>query len=45
MNKISIEIIVNKFVTVVPEHVDLVPSEDGQLTETDSPWTVLTITL
>jgi hypothetical protein len=38
--------------TVVPEHVDLTPSEDGQLTETrkgnkylqiESNWTVLTI--
>jgi hypothetical protein len=40
------------FVIVVPEHVDLMPSEDGQLTETctgniylqiESHWTVLTI--
>jgi hypothetical protein len=39
-------------VTVVPEHVDLMPSEDGQLTETskgnnflqiESHWMVLTI--
>jgi hypothetical protein len=40
------------FVTVVSEHVDLVPSEDGQLTETykgyvqiDSHWRALTIIL
>jgi hypothetical protein len=41
-------------VIVVPEHVDLMPSEDGQLTETckgskylqiESHWTVLTIIL
>jgi hypothetical protein len=41
-----------KFVIVVSEHVDLVPSEDGQLTETykgnkylqiESHWMVLTI--
>jgi hypothetical protein len=42
------------FVIVVSEHVDLLPSEDGQLTETckgnkylqtESHWTVLTIIL
>jgi hypothetical protein len=42
------------FVTVVPEHVDLMTSEDGQLTETckgnkylqiESQWMVLTIIL
>jgi hypothetical protein len=40
------------FVRVVPEHIDLMSSEDGQLTETckgnkylqiESHWTVLTI--
>jgi hypothetical protein len=66
INKILISIIVNNFlyknfyicirnfVTVVSEHVDLMPSEDGQLTETckcnkylqiESHWTVLTIIL
>jgi hypothetical protein len=42
------------FVIVVPEHVDLMPSEDGQVTETskgnkylqiESHWTVLIIIL
>jgi hypothetical protein len=42
------------FVTVVPEYVDLMPSEDGQLTKTskgnkylqiESYWMVLTIIL
>jgi hypothetical protein len=42
------------FVTAVPEHVDPIPSEDGQLTETckgnkylqiESHWTVLRIIL
>jgi hypothetical protein len=42
------------FVIVVPEHIDLLPSEDGQLTETckgnkhlpiESHWMVLTIIL
>jgi hypothetical protein len=42
------------FVIVVPEHVDLVPSEDGQLTDTckgskylqiESLWIVSTITI
>jgi hypothetical protein len=40
------------FVIVVPEHVDLMPSEDGQLTETckgnkylliESHWTLLSL--
>jgi hypothetical protein len=43
-----------KFVILVPERVDLMPSEDGQLTETckgnkylqiESHWAVLTIIL
>jgi hypothetical protein len=43
---------ITKFVVVVPENVDLMPSQDGQLTETckgnkylqiESHWTVLTI--
>jgi hypothetical protein len=47
-------ICITNFVTVVPEHVDLMPSEDGQLNETckgnkypqtESYWKVLTITL
>jgi hypothetical protein len=42
------------FVIVVSDHVDLMPSEDGQLTETckgnkylqiESHWTVLTVIL
>jgi hypothetical protein len=45
-------IYITNFVIVVSEHVDLMPSEDGQLTETyegskyiqnESHWTVLTI--
>jgi hypothetical protein len=43
---------ITNFVIVIPEHVDLMPSEDGQLTETckgnkylqtESHWTVLTV--
>jgi hypothetical protein len=46
--------IIMSFVIVLPKHVDLMPSEDGQLTETckgnkqlqiESHWTVLPITL
>jgi hypothetical protein len=42
------------FVIVVPKHVDLMPSEDGQLTKTckgikylqiESHWTMLTVIL
>jgi hypothetical protein len=45
---------ITNFVIVVPEHADLMPSKNGQLTETckgnkyiqtESHWTVLTIIL